>query len=348
MRSGLLSLVFLVFTLSVQGRDYYITPNGETVYYHPFPRIFTYRPSPEETSDYTPFIPHGQGREGLKEPSGLFIDRTSRLYVSDAGQGEVRVYSIMGRFLFRIGKGPGTGVPGRPGPLALNPFGDLYIRDRENGVFHVFDFTGRPLATWEPRDGEGKRLESPSAFCISPGGDIFVVDGEKSKIHRYSHKRELLLTFGSFGTGPGELNHPLALASGREGEIYVADTRNHRIQVFRPDGCFLRLFGFPGRRAGELFFPHGLALDGEGRVAVTDLEGRRIQFFTRRGFFLGSLSLSEKEDSSGIRAGFPVFDAAGSLYIIDGMGREVLKIPPQKIVEHTRSDNKLSGGREGK
>jgi len=337
-------LIILLFLQSIicTGREFYITPDGETVYYSPQPRVFVYKPKAEKKRQDL-FIPNGNEPRAVTEPTGLFIDRNDRIYISDAGRNAVNVFSPRGDFLKTMIHETGDSrTLHRPGPLAMNPFGDLFIIDTETRDVLCYDFSGRLISPLETPANKGRQIDSPSAIAITPAGDIFVADAKKCRILHFSFKRELIGAWGEAGSANGQLGRPGGIASGVTGELYVTDTENHRVQVFQPDGTLAYfaevatkaekwLFGQKGSRWGDLSLPSSIAVNHSGILAVVDSSGGRIQLFTPLGKFLGGVVFDrDKEGLPEVRADAIAFDSIGSLYILDGRGRRILKVFPHE------------------
>jgi len=118
----------------------------------------------EESS--TPFL--------LGEVSGIAIDDSSRVYISDFQEPRVVVFSSRGRHLATIGrKGEGPGEFTAPTGPVIGPDGALYVRNMEqvvrftrdpaSGIASRFDktFTGPTMAPWRSKlasviDGQGR------------------------------------------------------------------------------------------------------------------------------------------------------------------------------------------------
>jgi len=337
-----LIILLLLQSIICAGREFYITPDGETVYYSPQPRVFVYKPKAEEKRQDL-FIHSGNEPRSVTEPTGLFIDRNDRIYISDAGRNAVNVFSPRGDFLKTMIHETGDSrALHRPGPLAMNPFGDLFIIDTETRNVLCYDFSGRLISPLETPANKGRQIDSPSAIAITPAGDIFVADAKKCRILHFSFKRELIEAWGEVGSANGQLGRPGGIASGVNGELYVADTENHRVQVFQPDGTFAYfaevatkaekwLFGQKGARWGDFSLPSSIAVNHSGILAVVDSSGGRIQLFTPLGKFRGGVVFDrDKEGLPEVRADAIAFDSIGSLYILDGRGRRILKVFPHE------------------
>ena len=328
--------VFVIMIASIatvtDAREYYITPDGETVYYSPPPRIFYYESGSENDEIYITFVGHGEKPERIKEPAGIFIDRNDRVYISDAGAGAVKVYTNRGKFLRSIGeKNSGANALERPGPLALNSFGEIYVSDLSKREIFIYAYPGRFLNRMEASGKKEAQIDIPSSIAIKPDGGILFLDGEKSRVVGYSFKRRFESSWGEFGTDAGKLNHPRDLAVSR-GEVFIADTQNHKVEVFDEKGRALRRFGGKGDTPGRFLHPHAITVDPRGKITVADNGGGRIQFFTAFGHFLGQMRFDQdKKATRKVRVRDMAFDSIGTLYLIDQRGRRVLKIPPQNL-----------------
>ena len=106
-----------------------------------------------EDSPRTPFF--------FGSVSGLAIDATGHVYVSDAGEAHIAVFTVDGRPIATIGrKGKGPGEFESPTGPAVGPDGALYVRnmsavsrfvrDAKTGVLSKFDraFQGPSMAPW--------------------------------------------------------------------------------------------------------------------------------------------------------------------------------------------------------
>ncbi len=317
-------------TFPLRAREYFITPDGETVYYSSPPRILVYKPEAAPEKPYTIFVPHGNRPELVSEPTGIFIDRHNRIYVSDAGKGIIKVYGVRGRFLRRIGGAIKTpNALHRPGALAITPFGDVFVADLDTRRVFSFDCAGKLLGPLHKPRAEDKGIDFPAAIAAAPDGSIFISDSPKSRISRYSFQGRYKTSWGKFGRGAGELNRPRGLALGEGGEVFIADTDNHRVQVFAQSGKFLRRFGEKGKGRGQFMFPYAIAASFEGRIAVADRGGLRIQFFTPFGKYLGGINFDKgTAGAPDVRIDALDFDSIGALYVVDGQGRRVLKFFP--------------------
>lgn len=79
------------------------------------------------------------GPDAFGRISGLAADAAGRVFVVDEQTSRIQVFGPDGRFLFGIGgSGQGPGELSRPCCLSFGPQGRLWVRDRGNGRYSVF------------------------------------------------------------------------------------------------------------------------------------------------------------------------------------------------------------------
>jgi len=212
------------------------------------------------------------GDELFVSPVGLAYDaRRQWLYVADSGLNRVFVLDRKGRLL-------GTRVPkqgfARPGGLALDDSGRLYVTDAVAGRIEIFSSEGESVGQL----GEGV-LYRPANIALDRAGQIYVTDSLNFRIVVFAADGTVVKTFGSIGDRPGYFARPRGIAVDSEGHIYVSDAAFDNIQIFDLAGNLLLFWGGAGNAPGKFNLPAGLFFDGEDRLYVADTYNRRIQIF---------------------------------------------------------------------
>lgn len=215
-------------------------------------------------------------------PSGLSVDASGNVVVSDSHYHRVRVYSPTGELLQTIGGNPGV----EPGQLSYvsdalrDADGNFYVAEfGENQRISKFDKDGKFLTCWgEPgeRIGQFARIRG---MTLGPDGNLYVADACNHRIQVFTKDGEFVRTFGSPGQQKGELSYPydVAIAPGRTPYLYVIEYGNSRVQKFTLEGESLGTWGGPGRGPGQFLSPWALAVDSRGRVLVADSTNDRVQ-----------------------------------------------------------------------
>ena len=163
------------------------------------------------------------------------------LYVADTGHNRVLVYGPEGALRARLGahggdgsSGRGPGEYNRPGALALDAAGDVYVADTANNRIVKLSPEGAPLAEWGSRGSTDGRFRSPTGVAVDAAGRVYVLDGENNRVQVFDAGGRMLEKWGLRGAGLGFFSQPTAIAIGCAGDVYVADTNNNRVERFVP------------------------------------------------------------------------------------------------------------------
>jgi len=229
----------------------------------------------------------GQGAEArFNGPSGVAIDASGTLYVSDLYNNRIRkitpagmVSTLAGNFNAGYSEGAGAAATfNAPTSVALDAAGNVYVSDYYN-----------------------HRIRK-----VTPSGMVSTLAG--SGIGYAS---------GGFAEGPGitaKFNYPMGLAVDASGNVYVADAQNHRIRKVTPEGVVSTVAGtgmkgfLDGTIAVAQFNgPSAVKLDAAGNLFVVDQGNKRIRLITT----LGQVSTLAGNGGGGIFGGYA--DGPGNL-----------------------------------
>ena len=176
----------------------------------------------------------------LQRPSGIAIDRErNKFYVADTSHTmstdhSVKIFSLDGKFLGKLGKGKGSG-PGQflfPTYVTLDPKGDVYVTDTLNSRVQMFDPDGNYQRSFGQRGNGWGMFDKPKGVALDSFGNLYVADSGWSNVQIFNSKGQILLFFGGRGPIPGMLKNPTAVTIDRQNRIYVADYINHRIEQY--------------------------------------------------------------------------------------------------------------------
>jgi sugar lactone lactonase YvrE len=200
----------------------------------------------------------------LKEPIGVAVDRSGRLFVADRDNYRVRAVDSDGTIRTLAGDGS-TGPKRTEGPASEAAFG------------------------------------LPVGVAAGPRGSVFISDEPAHRILRVDAEG-VMTTFAGTGKagyggdgGPAvdaELNGPYLLASDARGNLYFADTGNHVIRVVNRKGIIRTVAGTgtPGFRGdggpatkARLNEPYGVAVDASGAIYIADRGNSRVRRVDRSG-----------------------------------------------------------------
>jgi sugar lactone lactonase YvrE len=234
---------------------------------------------------------------GLADPSAVASDGSGSLYVGDAGNARISVFTPEGNFRHAFGydvdpaggaglevctasckAGVGGGAAGQlKGTLGIgtDASGNVYVAESLNNRISVFTGDGVFVRAFgfdvDPAGGAGHEVCTSSTGCKN----------------------------GIAAGGAGALASPADVVTDATGTVRVLDTQNARISEFSADGAFRRAFGWdvapggsttfeicqavckPGQGgadpAGQLGAPTGIALDCRGAIYVSEAGNNRVQ-----------------------------------------------------------------------
>lgn len=232
------------------------------------------------------FFTIGESEPGqLVKPLGLDVDRAGRLYVADATQKMILIYSRDGKFLRKIG---GTDLFDRISSVTVDPSGRrIYVVDiggvrSENHRVRVFETaTGQHVMDIGKRGTGPGEFNLPRDMAIGKDGRLYVVDGGNFRVQVFNEDGTYHSSFGSVGRQLGNFARPKEIATDAEGNVYVADAAFGNFQIFTPEGDLLMFIGRRAERGGpaEYILPSGIAIDEDGRVFFIDQWFSKLDVF---------------------------------------------------------------------
>jgi DNA-binding CsgD family transcriptional regulator/sugar lactone lactonase YvrE len=206
-------------------------------------------------TEFSAYWPPPVGGLAIGAHGTIYIsDRTANLvYSYGLGDQRPRVVAGNGQAGALGDTGPATGAQlYRPGGLAVDQQGNLYIADSGNNRIRKVDANGTITTV------------AGSGTYYGDSGD----GGPATNAH---------------------LSFPYGVAVARDGTIYIADTGNNRLREVTPSGVIFPLagtgaagFAGDGGLAGraELAVPEGIGLDGQGNLYVADTVNLRVRVVT--------------------------------------------------------------------
>ena len=201
----------------------------------------------------------------LNQPNGVAADAVGNVYVSDYGNGLIRIIEHQAGY-------PGPQFTGLVTPVAgLTP-------GFNNGV------------------GAAASFNQPQGLAVDASGNVYVADAGNNLI-RMIGPFAIVSTFAGYGgagsnNGAGPLsaafNHPTGVAVDKAGNVYVADAGNNLIRKISTAGVVTWLAGNgQSGSANGLGYaatfnnPQGIAVDAEGNVYVADTGNNMIRKITQ-------------------------------------------------------------------
>ncbi|MGH9909754.1 MAG: Ig-like domain-containing protein, partial [Nitrososphaerales archaeon] len=207
----------------------------------------------------------GLGDGQFNSPSGVIVDSSGNVYVSDTLNHRIQKFDSSGNFITKWGSfGSGDGQFNQPEGTTVDSSDNVYVADQNNNRIQKFDSNGGFLAKWGSHcsvstgfecvdpDGSGPlalgdgQFNAPRGISIDSSGNIFILDSLNHRIQKFDSSGNFITKLGSLGLDNGQFSSPRGIAVDSSGNVYVADTQNHRIQKFAPAVTYIPDKGFTG------------------------------------------------------------------------------------------------------
>jgi sugar lactone lactonase YvrE len=289
--------------------------------------------------------PESDGPESFGNITAADIDQLGRVWVADAQQHQIRIFSPQGHHVRSIGRqGGGPAEFRRISGMAWAPDGLLWVLDDGNARFAVYDTTGR-LVTTHPRSSLMATLPWPGRFdsrgrfydvdgTLAPDGSIitWIIRTDAAgqprdtfRLPRFEEERFQITRGDARNQHVTQVTVPF---TGRQvwtldpqGRVWIANTAKYRIERHTFDGVVDAVV--------EREHP---------RVPVTRDERagmlKAYPEFTRQG---GKIDISRIPDVHPVHGGF-LFDDAGRLWVMPVTGRR-----EQRVLDVFEPDGRYLG-----
>lgn len=215
----------------------------------------------------------------LLKPLAVDVDDSGRVFVSDTGNGSIKVYGPGGKFMYEFGKSNDPNKTGGSAGLAVH--GDrVYVTDGSNFRVQLYNTDGKFIKTFVSQ-GADKKVGAmiPVGIDVSEQGDVYVTDVFYQRVLVFDQKGKLKFQFGEPGKKPGEFQYANDIVVDKKGNIYVADSNNARVEVFDPKGKFLSILGAKNGVNPQFGLTRGIDVDDSGRVYVVDTFQHQVRVF---------------------------------------------------------------------
>jgi uncharacterized protein (TIGR03437 family) len=294
----------------------------------------------------------------LRGPSGIAVDSSSNLYITDYYNSRTR--KVSGGVITTVAGGDTAGFSGDNGPatsaqlyypsgITVDSASNLYIVDHgndrirrvSNGVIVTVAGNGTCCFSGDNGPAIGAQLNGPTGVAVDSAGNLYIADQYNDRIRKVSN--QVITTVAGIGTDgfsgdnglatSAQLKWPSAVAVDSAGNLYIGDYLNLRVRevsnavitTVAGNGTW----GFSGDNgpatSAQLAGPPGVAVDAAGNLYIADPYNYRVRkvaggvITTVAGG--GSSGLGDNGPATGAQLTGPAgvaVDSAGNLYIADG------------------------------
>jgi len=293
----------------------------------------------------------GSGLSQLSYPTGVALDASGDLFVSDSLNNRVVEYAYnasTGSYATSGKVVAGTGTAGSglsqlsdPGGIALDAKGDLFIADSSNSRVEEFAYNsaaGGYATTASTVAGAGgmgtgsNQLDRPSSVTLDAKGDLFIADEYNGRVMEYPFS-SAAGSYAASGTeiGGGLPNLALWVTLDPSGDLFVSYgyLGYNGVQEFTyssATGSYASTGTVVG--SGNMLGPTGLAFNSGGDLFATQTAQTSdpsqsvwdlvLEFTNTGGSFapLGTIMSQVGRTNGGISSG--ALDSHGNLFVADG------------------------------
>jgi YD repeat-containing protein len=238
--------------------------------------------APQPPTYSSQFGSYGAGSGQLHEPRSLALNSKGEVFIADAENNRIDVFSETGTFVKAFGfgvsdgkaeletctssckagiAGSGTGQLKAPKGVAIDSKGDIWVADTGNNRIEEFNEEGKSPKVFGSSGTAGGQFDEPKGIVIDSHGNVWIADSENFRIQELNEKGEFTKTFG-FGVGSEK--------SGSENEKFEICTKSCKA-------------GIPGTGVGQFVAPRALAVAPNGSVWVADTWNSRLEEFNEKG-----------------------------------------------------------------
>jgi hypothetical protein len=177
--------------------------------------------------------------------------------------------------------GTGQGQLERPGGVAVDASGNVWVSDANNNRVVEYDKNGafiRQIGGTAAGSASGQ-FSAPRGVAIAPNGTVWVADSGNKRLQAFSSTGAFIRQVTLSDTYGG-LGNPYAIAVAKDGSVWVSDNAAHRIRHFSEAGSFLG-----NAPDSTLVSVQGLAIDSFGNLWATEWESNMVYEFYSNGVF---------------------------------------------------------------
>ncbi len=113
-------------------------------------------------------------------PTGLAVDATGHLYVSDSSTANVEVFTTSGVFVSQFGHFS------NPQGIALDSSGNVFVSDTGNNRIVEYSTSGVYETEWGSQGSGEFQFSSPWDVTVDPSGNVYVADSSNARIVKYA------------------------------------------------------------------------------------------------------------------------------------------------------------------
>jgi sugar lactone lactonase YvrE len=165
-------------------------------------------------------------------PIGIAVNSKGNIYISDADNNFIRIYSSDGTMINKFGGfGNNDGQFAIPVGLAIDNQDRVYAVDMNNSRFQIFDESGKFISKIGERGDVKGNFMRPKDIWVDENGLIYVSDGATLVIQVFDPHGKLIGVVGSEKDVNLQFASPFGLSVANK-NLYVMDRWRNSIRVY--------------------------------------------------------------------------------------------------------------------
>ena len=219
----------------------------------------------EKINPVRKFGTKGKEKGELNYLNGLTLYRNESIYIADAGNSRIQIFSTAGKFVAEFGKEQLN----RPHSIALIDKW-VFVSDYSYNAVFKFQITNNKYVCQSAK-GE---LNHPHGITVDTNGEVLVADYLNNRIAILNSELKLVRNIGK-----DKLKHPRDVKINKN-NIFVADNNKiNNIHIFTKLGDIIRSFIKLDNRTYPIYF----CFDLYNNIIVSNCINKSIQIYTING-----------------------------------------------------------------
>ena len=247
----------------------------------------------EEYSFINKWGSHGDSNGEFEEPTGIAIDSSNNVYVSDMDfenccnplHHTVQKFMNDGSFITKWG---GNGAFVNPMGIAIDSSGNVYVADQVHQRIAKFTSDGILIQDWASQ-------VNPTDIAIDSLNNIYVTEMFDNRIAKFTSDGTFIERWNTSPLCRGitvDSSDNIWVTSANNGDT------NYLVQKFSSDGTLLTQWNSAGNDGVNIptFNGYGIAFDSEGKLFVVDTFNHRVQKYETDGTLITQFGISGTGD----------------------------------------------------
>lgn len=200
-------------------------------------------------------------------PFGIAVDSSSRIFVSDTGDNEIKVFNYDGTFLFSFcPEGSEPGQCDGPRDLAFDSQGNLFVVDYRNERLQKFTSDGDFILSIPiSHNIQGMTIDQNDKLYLTASNNVLVYETDGTYIREW----------GGWGDCDYCLKSPLGITV-KGATVFVADRVLNTVKAFNSNGHYLTEWSGEVKNSGNFSYARGISIDEYGNIYIADEGNQRI------------------------------------------------------------------------